>query len=368
MPTRTCSASWIERCSSNLARRRCHRCGAGGSYPRRRIENRFYLSPEISRVSGNHTITAGVSINRVQINDLQSDNVRGQLDFTRNFGRSAIENFLLGTPTTFTIGIGNFYRGFRNWQDAFYFQDVMRIRRNVTLSLGMRYEVITAPSEVNGLTQIPFSSDANNFGPVAGFAWNPSPKTVIRGGYQLAFGEIFPLLYGQARFNPPQIRTFTVDNPDLLNPTANIQPTSAARVIQLSPDLVSPYTHLYNLGIERELPGNLLFRVAYIGNRTMKIPVRSVSNRAQPTPGIPTTTATINQRRPDPRYLEISTYTNMAIGYFDGVQVGIDKRMSRGLALNLRYTFSKAISSADTTFNNIAGGLHVSQDANIVAD
>ena len=58
----------------------------------------------------------------------------------------------------------------------------------------------------------------------------------------------------------------------------------------------------------------------------------------------------------------------MGIGYFDGVQAGLDKRMSNGLAFNARYTFSKALSSTDATFNNISGGLYVSQDANVVGD
>jgi hypothetical protein len=116
------------------------------------------------------------------------------------------------------------------------------------------------------------------------------------------------------------------------------------------------------------LPRNMLLRVAYIGSRTMKLHTKVVSNRAEPVPGIPTTTATINQRRPDPRFLEISTYTNMGIGYFDGVQFGLDKRMNNGLALNVRYTFSKAIASADVTFNQIAGGVHASQNEDVVRD
>src|SRR3990172_2259075 len=73
--------------------------GPGSSYPRRRVENRFYLSPEITQMRGKHSLAAGFYVVRLQTNDLQSDNSRGNFAFTRNFNRSAVENFLLGRAT-----------------------------------------------------------------------------------------------------------------------------------------------------------------------------------------------------------------------------------------------------------------------------
>ena len=134
----------------------------------------------------------------------------------------------------------------------------------------------------------------------------------------------------------------------------------------LDPGLVAPYTQNYNFGIERELPGNLFFRISYIGSRSLKLVTRLATNRAVPVPGIPTTTATINQRRPDPRYLQINVYTPMAIGYYDALQIAVNKRMSRGLTWNARYTFSKSINSADSHESQVATGFHVSLTENDV--
>ena len=359
--------------------------GGGPSLPRRRVENRFSFAPEVTHVSGKHTLSAGFRITRLRINDLQSDNSRGQFSFTRDEGHSAVENFLLGRPTSFTIATGYLYRGFRNWENAFYLQDTIRASSHWTLSLGLRYEMVTAPTEVNGLTSIPYSTDANNFAPQFGFAWNPGGgKTVVRGGYGISFGSVFPILYQRARFNPPEVQVIKIDDPDLLNPLGGSAEVKKSELNLLSPDLVAPYSHMYNFAIERELPANLFFRIGYIGNRTFKLPNRAISNRAQPVPGIckdpsdPTVpggfpylwcgTNTTNLRRPDQRYSQIATVSSGGISYFDALHIGVDKRMGRGLTWNARYTFSKAITSSDTHFAQIGTGFHNSTIEDVFGD
>jgi len=345
------------------------RLGPGPSYPRRRVENRFHSFGELSQVRGNHTLAMGLLVSRLQTNDLQSDNSRGAFSFGRDFGKSTVENFLLGQPTGFLLTLGDLYRGFRNWEMAYYLQDTLRVKPTLTISLGLRHEIVTAPTEVNGLTSIPFPTDANNLSPQFGFAWNPGRgRTVLRGGYTIAFSSIFPVLYQRARFNPPAVQVISTDNPDLFDPLRGADLRRSGLNL-ISSDMVAPYSHLYNFGVERELPANLLVRVGYLGSRTIKLPVNAVSNRARPVPGIPTTTATINQRRPDPRYLEISTVVNGSIAYFDALQIAVDKRTGQGLTWNARYTFSKAINTTGTqSFANISGTGHTSTVEDIVRD
>ena len=175
------------------------RLGPGSAFPRRRVENRFHVSPEWTHTRGNHTIAAGFSLTRFQINDLQSDQSRGALSFGRDRpeggigpARSALENFRRGLPSSFALTRGNLYRGFRNWEHAFYLNDIIRVGPHWTLSLGLRYEIVTAPTEVNDLTSVSFGTDANNFAPQFGFAWNPSGgKTVFRGGMESLSAQFF---------------------------------------------------------------------------------------------------------------------------------------------------------------------------------
>ena len=345
------------------------RLGPGPSYPRRRVENRFHFSGELNQVRGVHTLAVGLWLSRLQTNDLQSDNNRGAFSFGQDFGRTAVENFLYGAPTSFTLAAGNLYRGFRNWELASYWQDTIRVKPTLTLSIGLRHEVVTAPAEVNGLTPIPFGTDANNLAPQFGIAWNPGRgKTVLRGGYGVAFSSIFPVLYQRVRFNPPAVQVISTDNPGLLDPLRGADLRRSGLNL-ISPDLVAPYSHLYNWGVERQLPANASVRAGYMGSRTIKLPVNSVTNRARPVEGIPTTTGTINQRRPDPRYLEISNIMNGSIAYLDALQIALDKRTGRGLTWNVRYTFSKAINTTGTqSFANISGTGHISTVEDIVRD
>ena len=217
---------------------------------------------------------------------------------------------------------------------------------NLNLTLGLRYEFAGTPSEVNDLTAFSYDSDANNFAPRVGLAYSVG-RQVFRAGYGISFGEVFPATYRVARLNPPAILPVSLQSPDLLDPLGDFQgtpgetPRSGLNLI--SPDLVTPYSHQYSLQIDRELPAQVFFRVAYVGSRTLKL-FRSVrGNRAVPVEGIERTTATINLRRPDPRYFTVAEVGNRTRAYFDALQLAVEKVFSQGLALRANYSFSKAL-------------------------
>ena len=337
--------------------------GPRAQFPRLRAQNRFQLYADWAHTTGRHSLKAGWSSTRVQLNDLQSDNSRGTFKFSSDFGRTEMENFLLGTPSSFTIGLGNFYRGFRNWEHFGFLEDQVQLSPTLTTSAGVRYELMTAPSEVNGLTDPQFHTDKNNFAPRVGLAWNPdSGKTVIRAAYGISYSQIFPITYGMTRFNPPANQSIQVSAPDLANPLAGFstEPTPGARtsLFQLSPDLVNPYSHQYSFGIERSLPWSATLRVAYIGMRTFHLLTQQIFNRARPStdPVIPNTTATVNQRRPDPRYFDINMVESNANAYYDAVQLSLNQRFTHGLTFRASYTFGKNLDTGGD-FTNTASGV-----------
>jgi hypothetical protein len=110
----------------------------------------------------------------------------------------------------------------------------------------------------------------------------------------------------------------------------------------LAPDLVSPYSHQYNAAFERALAGGSV-RLSYIGSRTFKLMNAFITNRADPVPGIPLTTATVDQRRADQRYFEVRGVANGGIAYYDATQAAWDLPVKRGISAGASYTFSKAI-------------------------
>jgi len=344
--------------------------GPGAIFPRRRIQNRFQLYADLSRAFGRHTLKAGWSTSRIQVNDLQSDNSRGTVRFASDFGRTAVQNFLDGRPSVFTVAVGNLYRGFRNWEHFFFVEDQIRLFPTFSLSLGLRYELLTAPTEVNDLTDTGFTADTNNIAPRFGFAWNPrSGTTTVRGAYGISYSTIFPVTYGMTRFNPPATQVIEVFEPDFANLLSGIPQESERSALNiLNPDLVHPYSHQYTLSIERALPWASTFRIAYIGMRSFKLLTRGEYNRARPfsnddefcirmltiSPDEPcNNTANINDRRPDLRFTSIRMIESNSIAYYDAMQLSFQKRLTHGLTFRTTYTFGKNLDTGGD-FTNTA--------------
>ena len=134
--------------------------------------------------------------------DIRTSNGRGTLLFNNDFEifdatcrctrpATAVENFLLGHPSRLSVSVGNQYRGYHNWEHTFYLHDRFQARDDLLLNWGLRYEVLTVPHEVNHLFEFIHDTDANNFAPQFGFAWNSGRAgIVVRGGYGIAFGSL----------------------------------------------------------------------------------------------------------------------------------------------------------------------------------
>ncbi len=321
--------------------------GPDSMFPIDRAENTYRWAALFSRATGGrHTLTFGGDLARVQLNGVESNNQRGYFQFTNNFGRSAVENFLWGTPTTYEVTVGELARGFRNWRLNAFLGDRFAAGARLQIYFGLRYNAVTTPREVHHLNRLPYRADANNFSPRLGIAWRPGSEWTLRAGYSVSFGEILPVTYQQIRNNLPQVRYLQVQNPDLRDPLAGVNlrdPAGRTSPTWLASDLVAPYAHQYNLGLERRLLGGSLLRAAYIGSRSLKLLNSFIQNRAEPVAGIPLTTATVDQRRPDPRYYEIKRVVNAGMAYLDAGQLTWEWPLKSGLAAGLRYTFGKAM-------------------------
>ncbi|MCP5109748.1 MAG: TonB-dependent receptor, partial [bacterium] len=169
-----------------------------------RIQNRYRVAAQIRHVRGHHALTAGFALARLQYNGEETDAHRGIVSFGNDFGRDAITNLRMGTPRTFTQALGTTYRGYRNWSGSFYLGDQWRATPNLSLNFGLSFEPFTRPTDVTGRSDLPFSSDLNNWGPRFGFALRlPGRWGTLRGAYSLLYGEIYPVTYGHERLNPP---------------------------------------------------------------------------------------------------------------------------------------------------------------------
>lgn len=313
-----------------------------------RTSRTWQFVDNMTYITGNHTLKFGINFrfgNQVDDRSSAGGQIEPQIgfgtaqsDFSQwavpTAGASSINtndrNVLLATINNLIGRIGSFSQGFvvspsnpnafappgTRWiynaeypEYDFYFQDTWRARSNLTLDLGLRWEVKLSPSSV-GLPvltpQIPFtpgappsnalrweegdlfSNDYDNFSPSVGFAWDPfsDGKTSVRANYRLS-QDRFPsqvfanFVYQSAPGNTFQYTATGIGSQNLLirngipaippiaSPAALRQPPafSTASIVTVDPDIQFPESHAWFAGFQRELWWGNVLEVNYIGRR-----------------------------------------------------------------------------------------------------
>ncbi len=344
--------------------------GPDGTIPLDRAQNQIRTAANIHRTQGAHDWSAGFGLTRRQVNGEETDVHRGYFSFANDFGADAVTNLRLGRPSQYIASIGNVHRGFRMWEAQLYAGDKFQVNPRLNLLYSLRWQPATKPTEVNNLNVIPYDGDWNNLAPTFGFAYRLAKNLgVVRGAYGAHFGEIFFVTYQQIRFSPPLNNKTVVTAPNLLDPlgtgSGGQVPLARPTIYALDPELATPYSHQYNLSWEPEWNKSARLQFGYVGSRSHKLFSMWYLNRAHPTPGLPQTTATINQRRPDPNIADYRLILNASRGYFDAARVSLVLPGWKGLNVDASYWFSKAIdlgSSYTNTANEIDSRKGRSQD------
>lgn len=323
--------------------------GPSSNLPLDRAQNTFRYAGRLQRTSGNHTFNVGFDVSRRQLNGYEDNGHRGIFSFRNDFGRGLLDNILAGTPSNYRKGFGDAHRGFRVWSPVFFAGDTWRASQRFTLNYGMRYEAAPAPYEVNGLTEIPYDGDYNNFAPSFGFAYRASDRWgVFRASYSMQYGELFAATYMQTRFNPPGILNPNIDAPSLADPLSSFppggpNPNQRGDFYRLDPELSTPYSHQYNFTWEMRPHEDWTLELAYIGSRSIKLLQTWWVNRGRHIEGVVSATSNINARRADPRYSDVLYVLNGSRAFFDAAKATLRVPRWGGLSIDASYWFSKAI-------------------------
>ncbi len=327
-----------------------------------RAINRIRGAGQVSRTIANHSIKAGFHLARIQLNGVEQQAIRGNTQFSDNFGNDAITNFRLGKPTRLLKTVGSFHRGFRQWSSQFYVADSWKVRPSLTLSMGLRYELVTTPREVNSFETLPYGCDCNNFAPRFGFAYNLGRGLgTLRGAYGISYGEIYPVTYSQYRINAPNVVRLVVLQPRLVDiisgaAFANVTPGSRSTLFDIADNLVEPYSHQYSLSWEFALSRTMNLQLGYVGSRTHKVFQAWFLNRGERPDAVPVTVRTTNRRRADDRYNDVLRLHNASRAYFDAGRVAFAMRDLKGFTIDAAYWFSKSIDLGSDYTNTMNGG------------
>ena len=351
--------------------------GIATNIPQFRYANNWLLQDTQSKIVGNHTFRYGgeflwqLARQRPPFNERGSYTYRNSTNYTgfANFlddfsGPSGSTNRVFGEPVYYP----NLFR------HSYFFQDTWRVSPALTMTLGLRYENFGQPANsafdfpafagfdpANFLVPNKVKSDNNNFGPSVGFAWTPSfqsgpfgflfgeRKTVLRGGFQISYDTFFNNLLSNIAADTPNNISTTFNAPNSgrgtsgffsrLPVTARPVAITDQQTAVFDPNIRSPYTERWSLGIQRELPNKLRLDMSYVGTAGHKLFTSSDIN-----PRLP------NGLRLNPDFGIRRIRASEGNSIYHAFQMLVDRRFSQGFQITGAYTFSRAIDSSSEVF------------------
>jgi Carboxypeptidase regulatory-like domain/TonB-dependent Receptor Plug Domain len=345
------------------------------------VQNKFPLADEVFWTKGAHSLRFGGTFNRVQSNFEQQGWWGGFYTFP------SITNFLLGTPSLFQgpePGQTDSYRDFREIEIDSYIHDEWKVSSKLTVNMGLRYEYVTNPTThlqpLNTIVSPPFGTfqrvshvfasnpSLRNFDPRVGVAWDPfgDHKTSVRAGAGIFYDPIQPRTYASGYyFNPPYALAF-VPLPAFPNPFPGALPPPAQLVGVDYNIHNSPHMYQWNINIQRELFSATTLTVGYVGSRGLHLYAARDVNPVVPTVvngvdvfGVPKgngASGIISNPRENPAGAALSSEAPVGDSSYNSLQVGLNRRFSRGLQTQLSYTWSKCMDDASGTYG-LEGGI-----------
>ena len=348
------------------------------------------LYDDAERTAGTHSVKFGAMFVRLEENLFAPFNEDGSATFSGLSDFLANNVSIVAGPSNLAA-ISPHYN--RDSIVGAYVQDDWHLHPNLTLNLGLRYEMATIPTEKNGrIANLPtittdpadglfnnlyFKSNPTltNFEPRIGFAWDPfhNGKTAIRAGFGMF--DVLPLPY-ELVINNAQTSPFHVTStlrspgqglfPNNLTFATEAAATQAWNYVQPNPG--RNYIYQWNLNVQRQMRQDTMVTVAYAGSRgyhnplqlddiNTVFPFHSAAGWLFPNPvgsGVipadPTSIAPGQLINPDVSAIQTTLWTSRS--WYDALQIAVDKRMSHGLGVRGSFTWAK---NEDTSSGSFAG-------------
>ena len=360
--------------------------GVDSRFPQGRGHKTWQIQDALSHTVGSHTFKFGADITILNLGDVNPLNTRGTIVYNSGGGYSSLGNFIDDytgqDPGTISKGFGNPNLNSSATMYAPYIEDTWRVKSNLTLDLGLRYEYwgalanalaypafnvyqgfgvlnITDPANYASAFSFKQIPDKRNFAPRIGLAYTPQwgrfitgeGKTTIRAGYGIFYDGLFSNIIDNSAESQPNSLGGTLPSQTnrgtgnasttgigsispMPNPTLFIQP--------LASNLHNPLTQQWNVNVQREVPLGLVLTLAYVGTRGEHLFTNQDFNPQ------------VLFAYTNPVFGEIGVRTNAADSRYDSGQVEVERKIHT-LVLRGAYTYSKFMddSSEIFTFNSL---------------
>ncbi len=347
----------------------------------------WQLSDSLSYSKGRHLAQFGFEIRRIGQDGFRNVLSRGSIYFTdRAYTQNALADLLFGLPSYTVAARSDNLQAARTGATNVFATDTWRLTRNLTLSLGLRYEYnvpaydeedaasLFDPASVqivrlgeSGVPRSGFLADRNNLAPRLSLAFRPasSDRLVFRAGWGLYY-NFSDLAAGQGiYFNPPyfqsllffpsQFAPITIDQPWPEGQAAPVPPS----VTTYDRELRTSYAQQWNFTVQTEPVEDAVLSVTYSGSRGTKLIGARDINQPAASPAQP-------NYRPLPMFSDINLIASAFDSIYHSLQSQFQCRFQSGLTGLFSYTWSKSIDNASNFFAS-AGDANYPQDSNNVA-
>jgi len=317
--------------------------GKGQPFPQDSMQDYTRLLDNLSYTVGTHSMKAGVSVDLVTFSSNFLSNQDGTFTFATDAPFNSADRSTY--PTQFTQSIGERHLESTAQVYGFFVQDSWRVRPNLTLNAGVRYDFDTAWSRSLNIRVADVSTryepvlrdasdDKDNLAPRVGFAWDPggNGKMAIRGGFGLYFDQSFlnvPSNVSRATTST----SITVVSPGYPDPFAGgTVAGSRPSTLAVAPEIETPASRSSSIGIEREIMRGLGVAADYVNTRARDLVFTYDVNYPDPTTRV----------RPNPNYLAISRFQMTGNAWSNALLVRLERRSGPGPTFRVSYTLSKA--------------------------
>jgi hypothetical protein len=353
----------------------------------------YQVRDTFNTVRGRHSIRFGFEGSLDKTYQNTNLNNYGTFDFRPDNTGNEYGDFLLGLPRSFNQD-APVYKTDSGWYTGLFVQDEFRVHPRLLLSLGLRHEiqfpmtdpqdrkntfvpgaqsqkVPTAPRGMlfpgdQGIGRGIIRTDANNFGPRIGIAWDPfgDGKTSIRSGAGVYYGSMGGNMANGTADRPPfTIRQQFTNVKSLTDPYGNLPggvspfpyfyspqnprflPGVPVSMKGREPEFRWPYTYQFNFSVQRQVLSDLSVTGAFVSSVSHKLPADLDVNYPIFGPGA--TTSNFDQRRPYTAFADVALLKSVANAAYHGLEVSVDKRMSRNFLFKGYYSFGKGLEDYD---------------------
>jgi len=353
--------------------------------------NSFQIYDDAFITRGKHSIKFGGAFERMLLQVTALTDPNGIWFFSGSSSCANAEfpglcSFLQNQPSKFQGGIASSLTPRNLRQNIFgaYIQDDWRWKPNLTLNLGLRYEMASMLTETDGklsnlrdlASATPHLGDpwfesnptTKNFEPRIGFAWDPlrNGKLAVRGGIGLF--DVLPLPYQfvllvtqAAPFFQYTVLKNPADNISFFNGLPATFPANKLRATYTDPNPHRDYVSQWNLNVQYQLTPSVAAMVAYVGSRGVHQPFRvDEANLALPiktSAGYlwPADDANIN-----PNFGSVRGMFYQGRSYFNALEMQLAKRMSHGFQVQGTFTWGKSMDTSSATVAGDAFGNSIS--------